>query len=151
MFKNVSQILVIVAITAAGFGYALMSDPERESHDLFQRAIVGFSLVASDLDQQYLTTKSFKNGSRSYQVDYKDENGQVATQTISMMIDAQIIKLTFDNAPSSLSEQSILLEPLVKDDTVYWRCINGSVLVRYRTKDCRLGYGFTIAQMKAKN
>lgn len=151
--SKIVQILLIVVVIAAGMAYAILSDPELPTQGLFKATLREFSKHVAQLEKQLKNSNGMRTSQKNFTVIYSDENNPL-TQTgvagkfvINMQISKNLVTLMFSNKTGLLAGQSIMLEPKISDKVVKWKCINGSVLARVRTKNCRLGYGHSQIEM----
>ncbi|MCW8875787.1 MAG: pilin [Kangiellaceae bacterium] len=150
MFKNFLVVLTILIVVAGGIGYSYFSDEQWHERRLFTQSLESFGH-----HQQTLTASFIKDGqipaySKTLALNYTAaNNAQLAIDLQISTANNQVI-LRFGQGESQLAEQTILLEPVVKqlDDTsqqVLWKCLNGTVLLKYRPKACRLGEAILIS------
>jgi len=132
----------MIAVVLGGISYAILSDPERPAVGLFKSTLKEFSQHSKHLDVQFKTSQSLTPLNKVLSVTFMAEQHMV-----KMTVSSQSVTLAFDDADGHLGNKSIILEPFITESTVKWRCINGSVLVRIRTKNCRMGYGHSIGEM----
>lgn len=138
------------------FGYAFFNDPELPAVRLFRQAISEFAKNASELELQFeqngsLLAADQKQGfSKILSLDYEsvspENSGNISDTSIQMVVSEYSVTLTFSDSEWPLAGQSIILVPFIPEsslnsDQLRWKCISGSVLIRLRLKDCRLGYG----------
>ena len=147
------KILPLIVIFLGGIGYAILSDPGLPAAGLFKSTLKEFSQYSKQLDAQFKTSQSLSPSNKSLFVKFAAGGNPLqlsqATEqyTVKMMVSNMFVTLLFDDADGPLGNKSIILEPFIEDSVVKWKCINGSVLVRVRTKNCRLGYGHSSNEM----
>jgi hypothetical protein len=153
MMSKLLKILPIIVVVLAGFGYVILSDPELPAAGLFKATLKEFSKHSRSLDSQFKASESLRASSKSLSVKFSTsenplQSSQLAGQyRVKMTVSSMFVSLVFVDADGPLRNQSIVLEPFIKDNLVKWKCINGSVLARVRTKNCRLGYGHSTSEM----
>jgi hypothetical protein len=132
--------LVAVAIIAGGLGYSFFSAPEQPTHQLVKAALDQFELDSLDLESQFQKNQRFSDFNSSINID-------ISSRTESFKVNMQgsnsKVLLTFPANAGLVANQTILLEPFIKESEVRWKCINGTVLVRLRPKPCRIGNGLS--------
>jgi hypothetical protein len=167
--KSLILFLLISAVVGAGVGYAVFSDPELPSVKLFEDTMKAFAKKSGYLEKQFLEKGSLSAQESQLSVHFSAAKDGEKDIKLTMKISPKLVILRFpdfqlENASNneqneklaqqdtektiSLSGQSILLEPYIKDEQVRWKCIEGSVLVRLRSKDCRLGYGVLTTELR---
>ncbi len=152
MTKNQMLLLLLTAIIGAGVGYVVYFAPERPSVQLFNQAINEFAKNAEALEVQYKKNASLSTSSKTLSLGVTEARGDKPL-VVNMAISNQRVTLVFAEGDWPLANQSIILEPFIpeisnNDGQVRWKCIAGSVLVRFRSKDCRLGYGILTSELR---
>ncbi len=153
--KNLVVLLFISAIVGGGIGYVVYTDPERESLTMFEDALEAFSNDAQTFEISYNKESSLPIQQKKLILKYLDSNKIEHDVVVNMVSNGEIVSLVFSEGDWPLSSQSIVLEPFIpekNDGTVEirWKCISGSVLIRQRTKNCRLGYGILTSELRNK-
>jgi hypothetical protein len=154
MSKLIS-ILLITGIIVAGVSYAWFSDPEFSAHAIYKATLKEFAQQSGEQDKQFSSSQAMKAVSKKFKVLYDANENPLQNNLdsrdylVTMTVSEKSISLVYETSDELLANQSIILEPVVEGTTVQWKCINGSVLVRVRTKNCRLGYGHTREEMSA--
>ena len=141
--------MLLSAIVAAGIGYAIFTDPEYPIIRLVNQAIRGFAQNAGGLENQFRARASLPISTNQLSLDFVDADDQINKLAVDMLISSQFVTLVFPDTDSPLANQTIILEPYIKNEQIRWKCIDGSVLIRFRSKDCRLGYGILISELLA--
>ena len=139
MAKNLTITVALILVFAAGIGFAIYQDPERKEHQLFLQAIQQFALQAENIEKQFLSNQLLPPFNNTLQLDYadiQDSSGQIELN--ATMVNNQVT-LRFGDGDSLLANQTIILQPVIEQQQVKWKCLNGSVLLRFRIKACRLG------------
>jgi len=150
--KNFGILVFLVVIIVGGIGYAIQTAPELPEHRLFDLAIKHFAEKSSEVEKQFKTNQLIANFEQQLNIEYSDVN-QVQTNILVKMSAADNqITLTFGEGNTAMANQSILLEPFfprqsAANTPVHWKCIGGSVLIRFRSKACRLGKGFVSSEI----
>jgi len=156
--SKIIQVSFIIGIITAGISYAILSDPELPTQGLFKATLVEFSIHAEPLERRFKKASKMQTSRKKFTVTYlNDDNplakvGVIDKFVVNMQVSEQRVTLVFSNKQGPLAGQSIILEPQVLGEqatgkVVTWKCINGSVLARVRTKNCRLGYGHSRIEM----
>ncbi len=153
MIKNSIVILFLTAIIGGGIVYAIYSDPELSSLQLFERAMVEFARNADGLEAQFRKNQSMTDSTKELSLAGNRPQSNSKPLVLSMVVSKRFVTLVFSIGDWPLANQSIVLEPFLpeistKDGRVRWKCLGGSVLVRFRSKNCRLGYGVLISELK---
>ncbi|MDQ7048640.1 MAG: pilin [Enterobacterales bacterium] len=138
----------MLTIILAGIGYAVYSDPDFKRQQIFIYTLKSFAKQLKPLESQYKLKQVMLPQRTSFTVSYTDAEGQ---QKIDMMmqVEAKLVRLSYPKE-GDLDGETIVLEPVIKQQKVLWKCLNGSLLTRYRIKDCRLGYAVDLHQIEAK-
>lgn len=153
MIKNVILFLVLVAVIGGGIGYSFYSDPEQASIQLFDQAMNQFAKQAENLEIQYEKNGALSESTKILKLDTITSQESDANLVVHMTVASQYVTLVFSDGNWPLANQSIILEPFIPessflDKSVRWKCISGSVLVRLRNKNCRLGYGVSSSKLR---
>ena len=140
--KNLLVFLLIALVAGLGVSYAVYNDPELPSVRLFEQTIEEFAKQAASLEAEFRAENTLKPSKDSLILDYVTEDITSDTQNlvVEMIIESHHITLIFADGDWPFANQSIVLETFIKEGVVRWKCIAGSVLIRYRAKDCRLAY-----------
>lgn len=141
--KNFIVLAFLVIVVAAGIYFTVISDPELEPKRAFDQAISEFAKNAELLEQHFKKNASLPPSTKTLYLTSGEQSGLTA----KMQVFAQYVILTFSSGEWAVANQTIVLEPLIKDQQLRWKCINGSLLVRWRSKDCRLGNGILISEL----
>ncbi len=145
----------MVGVIAAGITYAILSDPELPTQGLFKATLKEFSKHARPLETQFKSSKKMQLTKKKLIVTYSDSDNPLSNDytggefIIHMQVSEKLVTFVFDNKSELLAGESIILEPQIIGSKIVWKCINGSVLARVRTKNCRLGYGHFSSDMAA--
>ena len=145
MLRNISIAIFSLILIGSGIGYAIFQDPDRLLQNLVKESIHQVATKAKQLEPNYLKSGSLKKGSFSLSLDYKDSQGQSATLPVQVNISGQMISLRYGDGDIPVANQTLILKPVAKNQSVIWQCLDGSLLIRLRPKDCRLGYGIRLA------
>ena len=153
MIKNILLLLILVAVIGGGIGFAYYSDPEQASIQLFDQAMTEFAKNAENLEKQYEENGSLSETTKILYLDTIASQQSEANLVVNMTVARQYVTLIFSDGNWPLANQSIILEPFIpetssKDKSVRWKCISGSVLIRFRSKNCRLGYGVSSSELR---
>ena len=153
MIKNILLPLILVAVIGGGIALAFYSDPEQASIKLFDQAMTEFSKNAENLEKQYQKNGSLSETTKILSLDTTALQQNEAKLVVNMTVARQYVTLVFSDGNWPLANQSIILEPFIpenssKDKSVRWKCISGSVLIRFRNKNCRLGYGILSSELR---
>jgi len=140
--KNFIVLALLVTVVAAGIYFTVISDPELESKRAFDQAISEFAKNAELLEQHFKKNASLPPSTKTLYLINVEQTGL----TVKMQVLAQHVILTFSSGEWAVANQTIVLEPVIKDQKLRWKCLNGSLLVRWRSKDCRLGNGILISE-----
>ena len=154
MAKNIGITLLLLIIVSTGIGYAIFSAPELPEHKLFKLAIKQFASNAAELEKQFQEQSWMSSEQKPLSLDYSDLDGLETSITVSMQINKHTVTLVFGEGNTEFSNQSIIFEPYFPKQSpeskqIRWKCIGGSVLIRFRTKACRLGPGIDIADFNS--
>lgn len=139
MQKNSLLGVLLIIIVAAGLFYAVNQDPERREHQLFVTTLKQVAAYSKPYESQFFTSQSIKADSAQISLPYQTSTGETQQIILSLQTANNQVTLRYGPGDSALANQTIILEPLVKNNQVYWKCLNGSVLLRFRSKACRLG------------
>ena len=155
MAKNLGVILIMFSVLAGGIGYVIYSAPELPEHQLFNLAIKHFSQNAASLEQQFIKSGSISAEEKQLTIKYLDLNKAQATLLVKMSVANNQAILAFGEGNTAFAFQTIILEPYfprgdMAKKNIYWKCIGGSVLVRFRSKVCRLGPGIDTSEILAE-
>ena len=153
MLKNIALLLILVAVIGGGISYAFYSDPEQASIRLFDQAMNEFAKNAENLEKQYEKNDSLSESTKKLNLDRITSKEGEINLVVNMTVSRQYVTLTFPDGNWPLANQSIVLEPFIpetssENKSVRWKCIRGSVLVRLRSKNCRLGYGILSSELR---
>ncbi len=140
MAKNIILFILIIIIIASGIGYSFLNDPEQPARQLVKLTLKEFAENSDELEKQFLTNTLLNENVKELTVafTYLDKEFLVP---IKMTVQKNQVTLLFDDEKSLLAGQTIILEPFKKDNLTHWYCINGNVLVRLRSRNCRIGNG----------
>lgn len=146
MKKNLAVAFLLIFIIAAGIGYAILNAPEWPEHQLFKVALKTFSQNAGKLENQFIHQGKIADEPRELRLNYRDLDNVESIILVNMSVSNNQVTFSFAEGNTAFAHQSIIFEPYFSDkngDTkqVVWKCIGGSVLIRFRTNDCRLGPG----------
>lgn len=130
----------VCLLIVGGISYSYYSAPEQPSVQIVDKALNEFMQLAIPLEQTFFETQSITNIDKSLSVNLpSDPNSYLVT----MQVVSNKVLLTFPDNATLIAGQTVLMEPQIKDNKVLWKCINGSLLVRLRPRDCRLGNGLS--------
>lgn len=154
MFKLVG-VLIIIGIIIGGISYAVISDPDFDAQRLYEATLKEFANQSAQQERQFQLSQNMKPAMKQFSVSFSESNNDSnnsdhqGAYLLKMTVNNKNITLLYEGEKGLLVGQTIILEPVIKDNSVRWKCINGSVLARVRTKNCRLGYGHSNAEMSA--
>ena len=143
--KNMIVLLILALVAGLGVGYAVYNDPELPSILLFDQTMDEFAKKSPRLEQQFRDKGSFELSSDVMNFEFSNgKAADISNVNVSITIESNYITLTFEDGDWPFANQSIVLEPLLKENEFRWKCLSGSVLIRFRAKGCRLGYGLLL-------
>ena len=145
--KNLMIVFIIILVVFSGIGYSLVTSPDYAQQKMFAEALKGFAEKAGNLRTEYLKDQSLTEQKRSISIDFQVFLGERVNQSISMEVLSQRVILRFSEQNQQMPGQTIVLEPSIDKGAVRWKCINGDVVTRVRTKNCRTGVGETLDSM----
>jgi len=153
MIKNVFLFFILVAVIGGGIGYSFYSDPEQASIQLFDQAMKQFAKRADILEEQYEESGVLSESTEILKLERITVEESESKLVVHMTVASQYVTLVFSDGKWPLANQSIILEPFIpealsEEKSVRWKCISGSVLVRIRSKNCRLGYGIVSSELR---
>lgn len=163
MAKNIILLLTLIAIVGGGIGYAFYSDPDQASIQLFDQTMIEFAKNAQNLESQYEKNGFLIESEKILHPDFTGLQESNDRLMVNMIVAKQQVSLVFSDGEWPLANQSIILEPFLPENIsqedsaptvssgnkqVRWKCLSGSVLVRFRSKNCRLGYGVLSAELR---
>jgi len=146
--KKLLAFLLLLGVILAGVGYAVFTDPDFKRQQMFIHTLKAFANEVKPLESQFKSQQVLLPNSSTFNVDYTDSDGQQSLQIV-MQVEPNLVRLSYP-IEGDLDGETIVLEPLLKQQKVLWKCLNGSLLTRYRTKDCRLGYAIDFNQLDNK-
>jgi len=147
MAKNISIFLFLIVLIGGGIGYSFYSDPELPAQKLFSLTLKEFARNSESLEKEFEAKGRLNPSTRTLRVAFEQADTAESEVLLNMNIGSNSVTLTYSTQASILASQSIILEPYKKNSQVRWKCINGTVLVRYRDKNCRLGYGIARSEL----
>ena len=114
---------------------------------MFEQALKGFAQKAKSLENEYKTSQNMVERASEFEIGFQSPLGESVRETVTMEVSSQQVTLRIPDQSQVLAGQTIILEPSLTDGILRWKCINGNVLARVRTKNCRVGDGETLAAM----
>ncbi|WP_444996893.1 pilin [Aliikangiella sp. IMCC44359] len=142
MLRNIIITLILSFLIIIGIGYAVYNDRDFHEKQLFAQALTQFSLNAQQLEKQFLANSTLPEHNQQLNLNIPSSNVHLP---LAIKSDQKTITLLFGNGNSALANQTVILEPYInKARQVRWKCIQGSLLLRYRSKSCQLGKGISI-------
>ena len=132
----------------AGIGYSFYTDPERPSVDIVNNAVKAFGELAEPLEDDFASSGNLSPTSKRLSIQYLDVELNRAMLSVSMRVSTNNVTLTFPSDSTELANQTLILEPIKKGEQIRWKCLDGTVLIRYRPKDCRLGNGLYTPKLR---
>jgi len=147
MAKNISIFSFLIVIIGGGIGYSFYSDPELPAQNLFSLTLKEFARNSEPLENEFATKGRLTSATQTLEIKFDQADTSESLVLVNMSISSNRVILTFSSQASVLPNQTIILEPYKKDSQIRWKCINGTVLVRYRDKNCRLGYGISRSEL----
>ena len=143
MAKNLSIFVFLVLIIAAGIGYSYYSDPELPAQQLVRKTLKEFANKSESIEREFESRGKMSSSSKNLTVKFVDANKSEQNLSVKMRVVANSVTLSFPARAPVLADQTIILEPFEQNGQIRWKCLGGSVLVRYRNKDCRIGKGIS--------
>ena len=147
MAKNISIFLFLIVVIGGGIGYSFYSDPELPAQQLFSLTVKEFVRNSESLENDFEARGSLTPATRTLRVEFESAGNIENEVLVNMRVSTNRVVLTFPIQTSILPDQTIILEPYKKDANIRWKCINGTVLIRNRDKNCRLGYGISRTEL----
>jgi len=148
--ESMKKLLVftfLLAVILAGVGYAVYSDPDFKRQQIFINTLKSFSKQLEPLESQFKLKQVLLPQRKTFTVSFTGPQGPQNFE-IMMRVEAKLVRLSYPK-DGDLDGETIVLEPVIKQQRVLWKCLNGSLLTRYRIKDCRLGYAVDLHQLDA--
>ncbi len=145
--KNLIIVLFLVLLIGAGVGYSMLTSPDFAPQIMFKQILKEFAASAKDINAQFKSTQRMQQQQVELPVRFQLPLGESINISIDMQVDAHRVVLKVPNDSPYLTGQQIILEPAVTLNEVRWKCINGDVVARVRSKNCRLGNGETLESM----
>ncbi len=142
MLKKALLGISLIAFLIAGIMYALNQAPEKKEQILVQKMLERFFLSSASWETEY--QKKAKLSSIDLQFFLESDP---KPQSVKMNNSSTSIVVRFGRADNQLSEQTIIMEPVIENQEVRWKCIRGSVLLRFRPRPCQLGKAITNASL----
>lgn len=138
----------VCALIVGGISYSYYSSPEQPSVQIVDKALDEFMRLAIPLEQTFIETQSITKIDKSLSVKLSSDP---INYLVTMTVVSNKVLLTFPDDATLIAGKTVLMEPQIKDNKVLWKCINGSLLVRLRPRDCRLGNGLRGILVLIKN
>lgn len=146
MTKNTLLFFIIVLILASGLSYVVYQDPEKAEQQLFIATLKQAQIHTKHLESEFFTSQTLTSEPAKFNVMHPISNGETGQISITLSTANNQITLRFDEGNTALAGQTIILEPVIKNNQVLWKCLHGSVLLRFRSKACRLGEAILLDQ-----
>jgi len=122
----------------AGLGWAITNSPDRNEMLLVEKATEKFFEKADLLNSSLIKSSPLPEFKETHSLTLEGQTDS-QPQIIEIRVDGEVVILTFLESDNELSGQTMIFEPVVNEQQVLWKCLNGSVLLRYRSKHCQLG------------
>jgi|GEM_PF-3592301 len=146
MIKRITATLLLLTILAAGIGYSIYQDPERRERDLFDGLIAALAQQSAPLEHAFQQSQLLPPREFDLRLDYTDSQNLAAAIAARVVINDNRLTVTFADGDTQLANQTAIFEPFIKSERVMWKCLSGSILMRYRPRPCRLGEGISLHQ-----
>jgi len=143
MAKNLSIFVLLVLIIATGIGYSFYSDPELPAQQLVRKTLQEFANKSERIEREFESSGKMPSISKNLTVKFTGFDKPEQNLSVNMKVSANFVTLFFPAQAPLLADQTIILEPFEKNGQIRWKCLDGTVLVRYRNKDCRIGKGIS--------
>lgn len=147
--KNLIIVVLLLGIISVGISYSIYNSPDLPLQNMYKMALTEFAKQAEPFEQEFTRSSQFKTQDKLVEFDTNSPDGANTHVAMTLTTTSAAITLSFMTGEFALAGETIILEPELKEGVIHWKCINGSVLVRIRTKNCRLGYGETRLSMLA--
>lgn len=152
MFKKLLAVCAIVLIVAGGIGFSFFSDEQWHQRQLFNQSLEAFGQHQQAINSSFTQDGQLPNFSQALVLNYSGVNNTQLSIDLQISTFNNQVTLLFGQGETPLAEQTIFLEPVLKtlntgEQQVYWKCLNGSVLLKYRPKACRLGEAILIPSL----
>ncbi len=148
MMKKLLVFILLLGVIIAGIGYLVVQDQDFQKQKAFIETLKLFAKQAKPLEKQFRSKKGLKPSKKTLKLQLQTADGPIKV-LIQMQVRAKSVLLTYAGE-SDLAGQTVILEPVISQQKVGWKCLNGSLLTRYRTKDCRLGYAIDLAKIESE-
>lgn len=146
--SKLGLILLITVIIAVGIGWAITHSSDRNEILLVEKAIDSFFVKSKQLEPSLIKSEPLSKLKETLNLSFENQT-TIPSQTIEIEAIGEIVVLRFLESDSDLSGKSINFEPVIVEQKVLWKCLNGSVLLRYRPKRCQLGEAVNAENFKA--
>jgi hypothetical protein len=146
--KSFILLLLLLGVIGGGVGYSLLNSPDFTSQLMFKQILKSFANKAIEFESQFRKQQSMEPQQKELLVEFQTPFGDRLSEKLQLVVSKNIITIKIPNSSSALAGQSIVLEPVINENVLRWKCINGDVVIRVRSKNCRLGNGETLADMR---
>lgn len=144
MNKNIMTVLGVLSVLVGGIYYAFLQDKNRENRLLVESALQSFALKADSIERSFINEKQLKPSSSQENLPAV-ESQQI--YRLSTIVDVDRVTLKFLDGDEELANKTLVLIPYIEDELVSWQCLEGSIILRLRPKDCRLGKKIRLADL----
>ncbi|TQV73943.1 hypothetical protein FLL45_13855 [Aliikangiella marina] len=136
MNKNLIILVLMLSAIGAGIYFAVLQDKNRDDILLVEQAINNFSQAVSPLEKQFLNNRKFQLANTKTNLPL-NKTGQSIEVTTVVGVDR--VTLRFSDGDTEVANKTIVLVPFIENSQVRWQCIEGSIILRLRPRDCQLG------------
>jgi len=147
MKKNLILAIGILSLVVAAIGWAIYADPERHDKLLFKQALRQFASQSQVWEAQFTSESKLPQVNQTLTLNYLDRANVDATMSVKISTRGNRVVMQFGDGDTLLAQQTVALVPKQVKGQVVWQCLEGSLLIRVRSKNCRLGKGFTRNQL----
>ncbi|MBV1908818.1 MAG: pilin [Kangiellaceae bacterium] len=139
--KNLLVFTVLAVAIGSGIYYAVNQSPDVLAQSFFRTILKEVSPELLKYEKDLASAGTMKSETKQLSFNFIHPDGNQERVTLSLSVKESQLLLAIGDTASLLSGETIILEPSREEGTTVWKCINGSVLVRIRPKNCRLGLG----------
>ena len=151
LMRNFLLLLSLFGITGGGLYYLLQTDIDRPPQLAFTALVERLRPVASALQAEFretnrLTARQLPPEQLDFQSLLVESMGPSFSLQYQIVIEPQRIRVLLRAEDPRLDGKWFSLDPKLTDQKIIWRCLGGDLLLRYRTRACRVGTGLVFGE-----
>jgi len=131
--------LMLAVIISGGLYFSYMQDQDRHAQQMFKQVMAAVANLSPQLEQSYTANQQFSPQDKPVSLSVVNHDGVQTKLSFVIQVEPEYVLISIAPGETLLADSTVLLEPVLSEGQVRWKCLGGDLLLRYRSKACKVG------------